>query len=60
MRGSHLLMSIACKSNPRAPQKEHKVKFKAILPLSLRNRVSGKNDSEKGKKNLFIKLFENY
>lgn len=43
-------MSIANKNRARAPQKESKVQFKALLPLQLRNRVSGKNDSEKGKK----------
>ncbi|XP_043461423.1 uncharacterized protein LOC122498009 [Leptopilina heterotoma] len=49
MRGSHLLMSIANKNRARAAQKENKVQFKALLPLQLRNRVSGKNDSEKEK-----------
>lgn len=42
-------MSIANKNRARAPQKESKVQFKALLPLQLRNRVSGKNDSEKEK-----------
>ncbi|XP_055837850.1 uncharacterized protein LOC129906202 [Episyrphus balteatus] len=29
----------------RRPQREHMVPFKALLPLSIRNRVSGKSDS---------------
>ena len=49
MRGSHLLLSKACKNSARARQCEDKVPFQAILPLALRNRVSGKSDGGKGK-----------
>ena len=49
MRGSHVLFSKACKRSARARQNEEKVPFKEILPLKLRNRVSGKSDSNKGK-----------
>ncbi|XP_033222033.1 coiled-coil-helix-coiled-coil-helix domain-containing protein 1 [Belonocnema kinseyi] len=49
MRGSHLLLSKACKNSARARQCEDKVKFQPILPLQLKNKVSGKSDTDKEK-----------
>lgn len=57
MRGSHLLLSKACKNSARARQCEDKVKFQSILPLALKNKVSGKSDSDKGKVSTHKSLF---